>query len=126
MTLPRYTPIKRRSPMRRKAGKRRREQKPITDLCRGEPCYIRLNTVCNSTPENSVPAHLRLAGITGMGVIAPAFMACPACPQCHDAVDRRRFMDLDRDYVQQAHQEAIFRWQKVLWDRGIIYMGEPE
>lgn len=102
---------------------RRLKERPVTDLCRREPCYIRLPELCNSTPENSVPAHLRLSGVTGMGFIAPPFMACPACPNCHDAADRRRFMDLDREYVQQAHYEGIFRWQKVLWDRELICVG---
>jgi hypothetical protein len=103
---------------------RRLKEKPITDLCRGEPCEVRLPELCNSDGgANSSPAHPRLPGITGMGYIAPPFMACPACPNCHDAVDRRRYMNLDRDYVQKAHYEAILRWQKVLWDRELICVG---
>ncbi len=101
---------------------RRRQQKPVTDLCKGHDCYIRLPDVCNSNPETTAPAHLRLAGITGMGYIAPPFMVCPACPNCHDAVDRRRFMELDRDFVQHAHKDAIFRWQMVLLEKGVLVM----
>ncbi len=96
------------------------KEKPITDLCRGEPCYVRLPDLCNSSPENSAPAHLRLAGITGMGYIAPAFMACPSCPNCHDAYDRRRFLDLDRDYVELNFLRGLMRWQNLLADKGVL------
>lgn len=104
---------------------RRMKEKPITDLCRGQPCYVRLPELCISTPENSAPAHLRMAGITGMGYIAPPFMACPACPNCHDAVDRRRYLDLDREYVQSAHKDGILRWQQELYDREILVVMAP-
>ena len=117
------TSLQRKTPLRRGAGKRRMEQRPITDLCRGHPCYVRLEGICNSTGENSAPAHLRKIGITGMGLIAPPFMVCPACPNCHDAIDRRRYLDMDRDYVQSAHKDAIFDWQKWLWDRELICVG---
>lgn len=103
---------------------RRLKERPITDLCRGEPCYIRLPDVCNSDGgANSSPAHLRKIGISGMSFLAPPFMVCPACPNCHDAVDRRRYLDLDREYVQSAHKDAIFDWQKALWDRELICVG---
>lgn len=95
----------------------------LTDLCRGQPCFIRLPDLCNSTPENSVPAHLRLGGISGYGIKAPDIFVCPACPNCHDAADRRRYMDLERDYVLKAHYEGIFRWQNELFSREIITVG---
>lgn len=91
----------------------------ITRLCRGQPCYIRLEGICGD-PETVVPAHLRLPGISGLGIKAPPIFVCPACMHCHDAVDRRRFTDLDRDYVLKAHYEGIFRWQNELYDREII------
>lgn len=95
----------------------------LTDLCRGQPCYIRLPDICNSTPENSVPAHLRQIGISGMGIKAPDIFVCPACPNCHDAVDRRRYKELDRDYTQLEHSRAIFAWQNELYEREIITVG---
>jgi hypothetical protein len=91
----------------------------ITRLCRGQPCYIRLPGICGD-PETVVPAHPRLVGISGMGHKAPDFMACPACMNCHDAVDRRRYMHMDRDFVQKAHYEAILRWQYELYEREVI------
>jgi hypothetical protein len=92
----------------------------LTDLCRDQPCYIRLPGICNGNPETSVPAHLRLSGVSGMGIKAPDIFVCPGCIECHDAVDRRRHTHLDRDYVLQAHYEGVIRWQYELWHREII------
>ncbi|HEX2600091.1 MAG TPA: nuclease domain-containing protein [Terriglobales bacterium] len=95
----------------------------ITRLCRDQPCYIRLPNVCNHDPATSVPAHIRLAGVSGMGFKAPDIFVCPACQNCHDAVDRRRFMELDRDYVQLAHYQGVIRWQNELYKRELICIG---
>lgn len=92
----------------------------LTKLCRDQPCYVRLPGICNGNPETTVPAHVRLIGVSGMGIKAPDILACPACSDCHDAIDRRRYMDLDRDYVRLAHHEALARWQAELWKREII------
>ncbi len=92
----------------------------LTDLCQNQPCYIRLPGICNGNPETSSPAHLRLGDISGYGLKAPDIFVCPGCLNCHDAVDRRRYKDLDRDYVLKAHYEGIFRWQYDLYEREII------
>lgn len=94
----------------------------LTALCRGQPCYIRLEGICGD-PETVVPAHLRLTGVSGMGMKAPDIFACPACMHCHDAADRRRFTHLDRDYVQLAHYQGVIRWQNELYKRELICIG---
>lgn len=95
----------------------------LTDLCRDQPCYVRLPNVCSHDPATVVPAHVRLIGISGLGIKAPDIFACPACHACHDAIDRRRFLDLDRDYVLKAHYEGLLRWQNELWRRELITTG---
>jgi hypothetical protein len=81
-----------------------------------------LDGICGD-PETVVPAHLRLIGISGMGLKAPDIFACPACMNCHDAADRRRFVELDRDYVQLAHHQGVVRWQYELLKRELICTG---
>lgn len=95
----------------------------LTDLCRGQPCYVALPGVCNGNPETVVPAHIRQIGISGAGIKAPDIFACPACFECHNAIDRRSHMDLDRDYVQLAHYKALVAWQNELYRREIINVG---
>ena len=82
----------------------------LTLLARGKPCFIRLPTICNGNAETTVLAHYRLSGISGTGLKPPDIVACPSCSDCHDAADRRRYTDLDREYVRLAHAEGILRW----------------
>ena len=56
-------------------------------------------------------------------VQSPDLFAAFACSACHDAIDRRAHMDLDRDYVRLAHLEGVLRTQRVLLNLGIIHIG---
>lgn len=81
----------------------------LRKLARGQPCQVRLPDVCNHNPETTVLAHYRMIGISGFGLKPPDWLGAFACSNCHDAIDRRRFMDLERDYVRLAHAEGVFR-----------------
>ena len=70
---------------------------------------IRLEGICNHNPETTVLAHIRLPGVSGMGLKADDLLGAWACSSCHDAVDRRSNADLDRDYVRLAHLEGMVR-----------------
>jgi hypothetical protein len=94
-------------------------QDKYTKLARGRECYVML-PVCNFDHETVVFAHIRKSGMSGMGIKAPSIMGCPACSDCHDAVDRRANTDLDRDYVKLAHLEGMVRWQYKLIQDGVI------
>lgn len=77
---------------------------------RGRECQVRIPDVCNGNRETTVLAHYRLIGQSGMGIKSDdlAFGAW-ACSACHDAIDRRAHMDLERDYVRLAHAEGVMR-----------------
>ena len=83
---------------------------------RGRDCTVRLPDICNGNPETVVLAHFRMAGVSGMGMRSPDLVAALACSSCHDAIDRRAHMDLDRDYVRLAHLEGVVRTQAI-WIR---------
>lgn len=76
---------------------------------RGRGCMVRLPEVCTHNSETVVLAHVRLAGISGMGTKSPDLIGAWACSACHDAIDRRSHTDLDRDYVRLAHLEGMAR-----------------
>jgi hypothetical protein len=76
---------------------------------RGQECQIRLPGICNFDPATTVLAHYRLIGLSGMGYKADDEIAAYACSACHDAVDRRSHMDLERDFVKLAHAEGVLR-----------------
>lgn len=70
---------------------------------------VRLEGVCNHNSETVVLAHIRMPGISGMGIKADDLLGAWACSSCHDAIDRRSHMDLDRDHVRLAHLEGMAR-----------------
>lgn len=92
----------------------------LRTLARGRACTVRLPGVCNGDPATTVLAHVRLAGISGMGIKSPDLIAAHACSSCHDAIDRRAHMDLDRDYVRLAHLEGMARTLATLIKEGIL------
>lgn len=87
---------------------------------RNQPCMIRLPDVCNHDPATTVLAHFRLIGISGTGLKSPDLLGAWACSACHDAVDRRAHMDLERDYVRLAHLEGVVRTQAALLAAGKV------
>ena len=92
----------------------------LRKLARGRECTVRLPGICNGNCETTVLAHFRLAGISGMGHKSPDAIGAWACSSCHDAIDRRSHMDLDRDYVRLAHAEGMARTLSVLCAEGHI------
>jgi hypothetical protein len=67
-----------------------------------------------------VLAHVRIAGISGMGLKAPDLLGAWACSACHDAIDRRAHLDLDRDYVRLLHLEGMARTINQLLKENLI------
>lgn len=87
---------------------------------RGRDCMVRLVGICNHNPETTVLAHVRMAGISGMGLKADDLLGAWACSSCHDAIDRRQNTDLDRDFVRLAHLEGVIRTITVLRREGKV------
>jgi len=87
---------------------------------KGRDCTVRLQGICNHNPETTVLAHIRMAGLSGMGMKADDLLGAWACSNCHDAIDRRSNTDLDRDYVRLAHLEGMARTITILRKEGIV------
>jgi hypothetical protein len=81
---------------------------------------VRLPDICNHNSETTVLAHIRLSGVSGMGLKADDLLGAWACSACHDAIDRRFRTDLDRDYVRLAHLEGMVRTIAQLRKEGLI------
>ena len=91
----------------------------LRKLAQGRECLVRLPGICNHNRETVVLAHVRLAGVSGMGVKADDLLGAYACSRCHDAIDRRD-TSLDRDYVRLAHLEGVIRTIAVLRREGVL------
>jgi hypothetical protein len=81
----------------------------LRKAAQGRDCMVRLEGICNHNPETTVLAHIRMPGLSGMGIKADDLLGAWACSACHDAIDRRSHTDLDRDYVRLAHLEGMAR-----------------
>lgn len=70
---------------------------------------VRLPGVCNHNSETVVLAHVRLTGVSGMGMKADDLLGAWACSACHDLIDRRARTDMDLKEVRLAHLEGMVR-----------------
>jgi hypothetical protein len=80
------------------------------------PCQVRLQG-CMSEP--CVLAHVRLIGISGMGLKAPDALGCHACDNCHRAYDQRGRGEA-ADEVELAFLRGVMRTQATLIKEGLI------
>ena len=87
---------------------------------KGRGCMVRIPGVCSHNSETVVLAHVRLTGVSGMGMKAPDILGAWACSSCHDAVDRRNHTDLERDYVRLLHLEGMARTIAQLEKEGLL------
>ena len=87
---------------------------------KGRGCMVRIPGVCNHNSETVVLAHVRLTGVSGMGMKSPDILGAWACSSCHDAVDRRNHTDLDCDYVRLLHLEGMARTIAQLQKEGLL------
>jgi hypothetical protein len=70
---------------------------------------IRLPGICNHDPDTTVLAHVRLIGVSGMGMKSPDLLGAWACSACHDVVDRRVKTNIDIGEIRLAHLEGMVR-----------------
>ena len=87
----------------------------LRNEARGRDCQIRLVNVCNFQPETTVLAHLRMVGISGMGVKSPDIFGAHACSACHLAVDSSKDPEIVIAFLQ-----GVIRTQALLIKEGIL------
>ncbi len=94
---------------------------PLRQLARGRPCLVRLQG-CTGGGEDTVLAHYRLAGLSGMGQKPSDAVACPACFKCHNLIDgREHIANLTRSEVRLAHAEGCLRHIAALAKEGHLW-----
>ena len=80
----------------------------LTESDRGQPCTVRLESICNHNPETVVLAHLNGGG---MGIKKSDLQGAFCCSSCHDEIDRRTRIT-DRAYAELAHRQGVERTQE--------------
>jgi hypothetical protein len=88
---------------------------------KGRGCMVRLPGICNFNSETVVLAHIRLAGVSGMGMKSPDLIGAWACSACHDEIDgRTNRSGLTRDELRLAHYDGMVRTIVQLEKEGLV------
>jgi hypothetical protein len=88
---------------------------------KGRGCMVRLPGICNFNSETVVLAHIRLAGISGMGMKSPDLIGAWACSACHDEIDGRTHKSgLTHDELRLAHYDGMARTIAQLDREGLV------
>ena len=88
---------------------------------KGRGCMVRIFGICNHNSETVVLAHIRIAGVSGMGMKSPDLIGAWACSACHDELDgRTRKSGLTRDELRLAHFEGMARTIMQLHKEGLV------
>ncbi len=82
----------------------------------GKPCMVRIPNVCSHNVEETVLAHVRLAGVTGVGMKAPDILGAWCCSRCHEVTEREK----GDDSIQRAFLEGVVRTQDILVSEGSL------
>ena len=88
---------------------------------RGRGCTVRIPGVCNFNSETTVLAHIRVAGVSGIGLKAPDALGAWCCSNCHDEVDGRTHKSgMTRDELRLAHYDGMARTIMQLHKEGLV------
>lgn len=85
----------------------------------GKPCMIRSH-VCNHDAETTVLAHVRMVGISGMGMKAPDLLGSWACSMCHTLCDGQMKTALTREERELLLLRGVMRTQAELIERELV------
>lgn len=91
----------------------------LRKYARDKPCTIRIPQVCNGDNSTTVLCHLRMAGISGMGLKANDLLGAWGCSACH------RYVDTHGIDGRTALLEGMARTQAWIIDAGLVHFS-PE
>lgn len=92
----------------------------LRDQARGRDCTIRVPGHCCGNPETVVGCHVRMAGVSGMGMKSPDIFIAFGCFPCHQVVDGQRKSEFSYEQRRLMLLEAMVRTQAILWREGKI------
>jgi len=120
-TLKQGAPLKTTKPMSRASKPMRTKSRTNADprpktgeaeLCRGQPCYLRIPGVCRNQVDTVVPAHSNQSRHgKGRGIKAHDEFTVPACFHCHAELDQGAQFTREEKFA--LWDAAYERWRQV-------------
>ncbi len=92
----------------------------LRTYARDKPCDIRVPEHCSFDPRTSVWCHVRLIGVSGLGLKAPDILGCVGCQVCHDIVDGRRKSQFGPGERRLMLLEGVMRRQAILVSEKVL------
>jgi hypothetical protein len=77
--------------------------------------------VCIGGVESTVLCHIRMSGISGIGMKAPDLLAAYGCRACHSAVDGQTKTDYTAEQRRLMLLEGTMRTQAWLVDNDFVH-----
>lgn len=113
--IKRKTPLRAKSPMKKTA---RPTATPIRRSANGQPCQVRVPSICNGDSATTVLAHLNGGG---MGSKQHDIHAAFACAACHWWVDGGYTIEgATRSTRDLVHLQGVIRTQRILINLGLV------
>lgn len=81
---------------------------------------IRVPTVCTGNPEHTVLCHIRMLGISGLGLKAPDALATFGCGACHAVCDGQQKSDYSDSERRLMLLEGMARTQNWFISQGVL------
>lgn len=96
----------------------------LRKMAKGQPCQVRIPSVCNFDPATTVLAHVNGSGTgTKWGNAHPEenLLGAWACSNCHDAIDKRNNSH-DHSYhmILVWFADGVYRTIRELIKMGVI------
>lgn len=91
----------------------------LRKLARDRTCTIRVPGGC-SPDETVVACHIRLSGISGIGIKSPDIFCAYGCFRCHAICDGRMSSGFTAAQRRLMLLEGMMRTQQILINEGVL------
>jgi hypothetical protein len=92
----------------------------LRKLAKGRECEIRIPNHCLRSNETVVLCHLRIAGLSGIGMKAPDLFGAYGCHRCHAICDGQINSEFTYEERRLFLLEGMVRTQAILLREGKI------
>jgi hypothetical protein len=92
----------------------------LRKLAKGRECQIRIPLHCLRTNETVVGCHVRMIGLSGMGMKSDDLFIAHGCFMCHAICDGQRNSEFTADERRLFLLEGMVRTQAILLREGAI------
>lgn len=92
----------------------------LRKLAQGQQCQVRIEGVCSCDQNTTVLHHIRMSGVTGMGMKANDLLGAWVCSSCHSAIHGQIKTEFTHEEIKLRELEGVIRTQAQLIQMGVL------